>query len=144
MSRTRPISHKARHKRLCTPFTGLSAVALLTIAGGICTDGVRSKAFFLAGAASSAGAATLRKRGDILSLKEENKQHRDSAAAALQRANSLEEQQRQAAEDVKVIRKTEDIEKQLKQSITEGFEQSTSKQFDAIERVRTEQSDYKK
>jgi len=133
MSRTRPNPHKARHKQLCTPFAGLSAVALLTIASGIGTDGARSKAFFIAGAASSAGAATLRKRSDILSLKEENKQHRDSAAAALQRANSLEEQQRQAAKDVKVIRKIEDIKKQLKQSITEGFEQSTNKQFDAIE-----------
>jgi len=85
MSRTRPTPHKARHKWLCTPFAGLSAVALLTIAGGIATDGARSKAFFLAGAASSAGATTLRKRDDILSLKEENKLHRDSAAAALQR-----------------------------------------------------------
>jgi len=64
------------------PFTSLSAVALLTIAVGITTDGARSKAFFLAGAASSAGAATLRKRGDILSLKEENERQRDSATAA--------------------------------------------------------------
>jgi len=77
-------------------------------------------------------------------------------AEALQRTNSLHRYvkslgveeaincQRQVAEDVKVIRKIEGIEKQLKQSITEGFEQSTNKQFDAIERVRTEQPDYEK
>jgi len=141
MSRTRPTSHKARHRHkwLCTPFAGLSAVALLTIASGIATDGARSKAFFLVGAASSAGASTLRKRSDILNLKWENKQHRDSAAAALQRVNSLEEQQRQIVEDV-VIRKIEDIEKQLLiklENTQQEIKLSSSAQLEAIEAVRT-------
>jgi len=64
----------------------MSAVAVLTIAGGIVTDGARSKALLVAGATSSTVAATLRKRGDILNLEEELKRQRDSAASAREEA----------------------------------------------------------
>jgi len=132
---------------LLTPLAGPSAAAVLTIAGGIATDGGRSKALLIAGAASSAGAAILRKRGHILSLKEENKQHRDSAAAALQKANSLEEQinrQRQIAKNV-IIRKIEDVEEQLLKKLENTQqEKDNSKKLDEIHRLLVDQLHFKK
>jgi len=103
---------------------GLSAAAaaLLTIAG-IATNEATSKALLVLGVAFASASG---------------------AAAARQRATSLEEEtkrQQQVAKDVKVIRKIEDIEKQLLkkgEDAQQEIKRSLSEQLEAIKGVRIE------
>jgi len=119
MPLTRSALHEVWNKRPCALLAGLSAAAVLTIAGGIAVEGARSKALLVVGAASSAGAATLRERGGILRLEEENK-----------RQQQVAEQEGQIIKD-RIL----NVEQQVKQS--------TSKQLNAVERVLTELLNYR-
>jgi len=102
---------------------GLSAAAAAALAiAGIATNEATSKALLALGVAfASASGAAARLRASL--LKEEIKR------------------QQQVAEDVKVIRKIEDIEKQLLKKGEEAqqeIKRSLSEQLEAIEGLRTE------